>query len=291
MNPSTLIGMLAGIALLAYVLFIGAEDPAAYLNLPGLAIVLVGVMAATFIAYPLREVLRVFGVFLIVLRHEKSYLRDDMEEIITIARLWFQGNTLAVEAELERCTNPFLRTGVQLVIDLTPPQDITALLQWRIARLRARERAEAQVFRTMASLAPAFGMIGTLVGLINMMLVLNGSNLAVIGQHMGVALLTTFYGILLANLVFKPFALKLERRTEQRVMVMNMVLEGVALISQKRSPSFVRETLRSFMAQYHDEIHASPNDAPELPAFSEMLEPKGAPEKSAAAAVPEGRAQ
>ncbi len=254
MNPSTLIGMLAGVGLLFYVLNIGAEDPAAYINLPGLAIVLVGTMAATFIAYPLREVLRVFRVFGIVLRHEKSSLHDDMEELTEIARLWFQGKLQAVEQKLTTSTNPFLRTGVQLVIDLAPMDDIVSMLQWRISRMRARERAEAQIFRSMASFAPAFGMIGTLVGLINMMLILDKSEISQIGQYMGVALITTFYGILLANLIFKPIALKLERRTEQRLVVMNMILEGVMLISQKRNPAFVRETLRSFMAQYRDDI-------------------------------------
>ena len=258
MNPSTLIGMLAGVGLLFYVLNIGAEDPSAYINLPGLAIVLVGTMAATFIAYPLREFLRVFWVFGIILRHEKSSLQDDMEELTDIAKLWFQGNLPAVEQKLAFSTNPFLRTGVQLVIDITPLEDIVSLLQWRISRLRSREKAEAQIFRSMASFAPAFGMIGTLVGLINMMLILDDSRIAQIGQYMGVALITTFYGILLANLLFKPIALKFERRTEQRLVVMNMILEGVVLISQKRNPAFVRETLRSFMAQYRDDIRDKP---------------------------------
>lgn len=264
MNPSTLIGMLAALGLLIYVLLIGAEDPAAYINLPGLAIVLTGTLAATFIAYPLREVLRVFGIFGIVLRNEKTYLQDDVDELIRISRLWFKGDLKAVERQLEMSSNPFLRTGVQLVIDIAPLEDILALLQWRIARLRARERAEAQIFRSMASFAPAFGMIGTLLGLINMMFILDGSRIEQIGQYMGVALITTFYGILLANLLFKPIAVKLERRTEQRVQMMNMVLEGVVLISQKRNPSFVRETLRSFMAQYQDDIHDQPEVAPEM---------------------------
>lgn len=255
MNPSTLIGILAGLGLLIYVLAINAVEPTAFVNLPGLAVVLVGTLASTFIAYPLGEVLHVFRVFGIVLRSEKSYLHNDMDEIIQIARLWFKGDLQAVEKRLETCSNPFLRTGVQLVIDIAPLNDIVELLQWRISRLRARERAEAQVFRSMASFAPAFGMIGTLVGLINMMLILDGSAISQIGQYMGIALITTFYGILLANLVFKPIALKLERRTEQRLVVMNMVLEGVVLISQKRNPGFVRETLRSFIAEYQDDIH------------------------------------
>lgn len=257
MNPSTLIGMAAGIAMLAIVLVFAAEEPAAFVNLPGLAIVLGGTFAATFISYPLREVVRVFGLFRTVLRNERQYTQRDMEELTQISRLWMQGDVRAVEQALNRVRNPFLRTGVQLVIDLTPEEDILDLLQWRISRLRAKEHAEAQLFRVMASFAPAFGMIGTLVGLINLMFILEGGDLAIIGPHMAVALMTTFYGILLANLIFKPVAVKLERRTEQRIVLMNMVLQGISMMCEKRSPALMRETLKSFMAHFDDEIDDS----------------------------------
>jgi chemotaxis protein MotA len=160
-----------------------------------------------------------------------------------------------------RIHNPFLRSGVQLVIDGTPTDKVLELLEWRIARLKARERAEAQLFRTMATYAPAFGMLGTLIGLINMLHGMGTASMAVIGQGMAVALITTFYGLILANLVFKPIAVKLERRTERRVLVMNMVLEGIVMLSERRSPSFVRETLSSFLTHHEDELHAPPGSA------------------------------
>lgn len=254
MNPSTLIGMIAGLAVLASVLFWSAEDPALFLNLPGLAIVIGGTLAATFISFPLKEVLRVFRLLGTVMRNEKLYTQQDIDELVHISRLWISGKLQAVERELEKVHNPFLRSGVQLVIELNPEEDIMDFMEWRIARLRAREHAEAQLFRVMASFAPAFGMIGTLVGLINMMFVLGDGNIAVIGQQLAVALMTTFYGILLANLVFKPVAVKLERRTEQRIVLMRMVMQGVSMMCRKRSPSLMKETLKSFVASYDDEI-------------------------------------
>jgi chemotaxis protein MotA len=254
MNPSTLIGIAASIIMLACVVLLSAESALSFINLPGLAIVITGTLAATFISYPLREVLRVVRLVGIVFRRENSYVNDDIKELVDMSRLWFKGNVRAVEKALKGTRNPFLRTGVQLVIDHTKEEEIIDLLRWRIARLKAREMAEAQVFRTMASYAPAFGMLGTLVGLVNMLEIMNTSNLAEIGPRMAVALLTTFYGILLANLVFKPIAVKLERRTEERLIAMNMVLEGVSLMSKRRLPSFIEETLNSFMASYHDEI-------------------------------------
>ena len=214
MNPSTLIGILASIILLAVVMIFSAEDPMLFLDLPSLAIVLVGTLAATFISYPLSEVLRIFGLFATVMRNEKLYTQDDMEELVEISRKWMGGNLRQVEEALDQVRNPFLRTGVQLVVDNTPEEDIIELLQWRISRLRAREHAEAQLFRVMASFAPAFGMVGTLIGLVNLMFLLGDGDMASIGRQMAIALITTFYGVLLANLVFKPVAVKLERRTE-----------------------------------------------------------------------------
>ncbi|BAO82504.1 flagellar motor component [Serpentinimonas maccroryi] len=254
MNPSTLIGMVASVLLLVVVMIFAAEDPLLFIDLPGLGIVLFGTLAATFMSYPLREVLRVFKLFGTVIRNERLYTQSAIDELVDVSRLWIRDDLAAVERALKNVNNPFLRTGVQLVIERTPEADILDLMQWRISRLRAKEAAEAQLFRVMASYAPAFGMIGTLVGLVNMMDILGTGDMLVIGGHLAVALMTTFYGILLANLVFKPVAVKLERRTEQRVILMNMVMQGIAMMTARRSPSLMRETLKSFAAHHEDEI-------------------------------------
>ena len=261
MNPSTLIGILASIVLLGVVLFFSAENPSQFIDLPGLGIVLIGTLAATFISYPLKEVMRIFGLISTVMRNERMYAQKDIEELISISKIWMSGDIQKVEKALEKVSNPFLKTGVQLIIDMTPEQDIIDLLQWRISKLRAKEHAEAQLFRTMAGYAPAFGMIGTLIGLVNLMFMLGDGDMTAIGQQMSLALMTTFYGILLANLVFKPIAVKLERRTEERVALMNMVMQGLSMMSQKRRPAFMRETLKTFMADYEDELNDSNNGA------------------------------
>jgi chemotaxis protein MotA len=211
-------------------------------------------MAATIVSYPLKEVVRIFRLFGTVMRNEQLYTQNDIDELVQIAKIWIHDDPRAVERALARVTNPFLRTGVQLVIDRTPEEDILDLLQWRISRVRAREAAEAQLFRLMANYAPAFGMLGTLVGLVNLMGKLGDGDMAVIGQNLAVALMTTLYGILLSNLLFKPVAVKLERRTEQRLVLMNMVLQGISMMCAKRSPTLMRETLKSFVAHHEDEI-------------------------------------
>ncbi len=247
--------MLGGLALMVWAVTFTADDPVAFLNLPGLAVVIGGTVAATLISYPLHEVARVFHIIGVVMRNEKLYAKEDVEELVSTAQMMARGDLGKIEDRLARLKNPFLRTGLQLVVDGTPVDDIMDLLQWRIGRLRARERAEAQIFRTMASFAPAFGMLGTLLGLINMLYAMDNAGFEQIGRNMSVALITTLYGLVLANLAFKPVALKMERRTERRVMLMNMVLEGVLLVHDQRSPAFIRETLNSFMEHYEDELN------------------------------------
>ncbi|WP_457809180.1 motility protein A [Kushneria sp. EE4] len=257
-NPSTLIGIVVSILLLTVVVLFTAQSPLSFFNLPGLLIVLTGTLAATMISYPMREIRRVVALVGSVFRREPDFIREDIDELVALAREWMHGDARAVERALETTRNPFLRTGISLVIDNVREEEILDLLRWRITRLRARELAEAQIFRTMATYAPAFGMLGTLVGLINMLEVIQNGDLAVIGPRMGVALLSTFYGILLGNLLFKPIAVKLERRTEERLIAMNMVLEGVSMISRRRLPSFIEATLNSFIGEAHDELGERP---------------------------------
>ena len=298
MNPSTLIGIVVAVVTLAAALAFSATDPSLYVNLPGLVVVLGGTCAALFISYPLREVVRVFALVRTVFRNESLDSQRDIEELAALAQLWMNDNVHKVEEALQKVSNPFLRTGVQLIIDHTPEDQIIELLQWRIARLRAREHAEAQMFRIMAGFAPAFGMLGTLVGLINLMSVLGSGDMVVIGQQLAVALMTTFYGLLLANLACKPIAVKLERRTEQRLMLMNMVLQGISLMCARRGPAVVRETLNSFMVHIEDEVYdggqaatppkaAQPSAGKAAKAAAKLLAAKAA--KSAKEATPLNR--
>lgn len=254
MNPITVIGIFVGFLIVFLSIFLTAQNALVFINLPGLLIVLGGTIAATFVSYPPTYVWRVWRNFLTALRNEKLYDKTDVDEIVEIAKRWKSGRIADVEERLKNVKSPFLQTGLRLIIDGTPPQDVEELLHWRISRLRSKENAEASVFRTMGAYSPAFGMLGTLIGLVNMLFSMSDGGFETIGLNMAVALITTFYGLILANLLFKPIATKLEDRTEQRVRTLGMALEAVNLISQQRSPSYVRETLYSFLAEYDDEV-------------------------------------
>ncbi|MFZ5842458.1 MAG: motility protein A [Pseudomonadota bacterium] len=258
MNLSTLLGFGLGLMLVAIAISVTASHPGDYLSLSGLLIVLGGTIAATLVAYPMTEVRRMLRALLQTLREEKLDSAQAIDELVEIAKHWNRGDVRELETAMQHSRNGFLRTGVQLLLDKAPPEDVLSLLHWRIQRLKAKERADAQMFRSMAAFAPAFGMVGTLLGLINMMQIMAGKDLLEIGSNMALALITTFYGLLLANLLFKPIAIKLERATEQRVMLMTMVLEGVSLLSQRRSPAVLRETLQSFIQHYDNELDTAP---------------------------------
>lgn len=262
MNLSTLIGFVLGLITVILVLVFSAINSWAYLNLPGLIIVIGGTLAALFISYPMREVLRIPHLLGAIFRSDKLDTQHDIDELSSLAQLWMNEDVHKAEEALKKVTNPFLRTGVQLIINHTPEEQIIELLQWRIARLRAREHAESQMFRTMSSFAPAFGMLGTLIGLVSLMTVLGTGGMDLIGHHLSIALMATFYGLLLSNLICKPIAVKLERRTEQRVVLLNMIMQGVSMMCERRGPALVRETLNSFMLHVEDEIYDGGPAAP-----------------------------
>ncbi len=256
-NYTTALGIILGIGLLYFISSFTANGSDSFVNYPGLIIVIGGTLAAIFLSYSLHDIKQAIKSFRLIFLYESLNPQQEANEIIAVSKMWFKHDTKGIEDVIENINNPYLKTSFQLIVDNTELDDILALLRWRILRLRAKEKAEASIFHSMASFAPAFGMLGTLVGLISMLQFLETKDLSVIMPTMAVALTTTFYGLILANLLFHPIAIKLERRTEQRVMIMGMVMEGVALIAEGRSPSFVDVTLNSFIAQYDNELKTS----------------------------------
>jgi chemotaxis protein MotA len=253
-NYSTAIGILLSLLLFAFIALITSKNTFSFFNLPSLFIVFLGTIAAVFLSYPLRDIKQAFKSIKLILFYESLDPRIDAEEITRVAHLWFNRDMLGVESIIESINNSYLKIGFQLIIDNTPIDDILTLLKWRITRLRAKEQVSANIFHSMANFSPAFGMVGTLVSLINMLGIITAKDINAIGLNMGIALITTFYGLMFANLLFHPIAVKLERRTEQRVMIMSMVMEGIALIAERRTPAYIRETLYTFIVHYDNEL-------------------------------------
>lgn len=249
---SALIGLLGGLLVLTVMALVSHQNLLALFNLPGLIMVLGGTLAATLVSRPMKDVAIAARSLRSLMRDEKIEMSAEIGHLLNIAHWYRDGNLRAAEQVIEQVHNPLLRAGAQLVLDREPIQDIVKLLQWRVAGARTRDLNNAQILRTMAMFAPAFGMLGTLFGLIQMLGSLGVSGLSEIGAMMSFALITTLYGLLLANMVFKPLAMKMEQRIEHQTMLMNFIIEGILLLHDRRHPMVIKEALTTYLQQHHD---------------------------------------
>ena len=249
MDIASLIGILAGVGVIVHALVSGAAPPESFYSLPSIEIVLGGTIAATLLSFPIKEVLRITKITVIIFKKGTTdTLGPYVNEIVELSRSARMGVS-ELEKSKDDLSNYFLKDGVQMIINGYTEPEIRDIMESRIENREIREKWEENVLRTMGKFAPGFGMMGTLIGLIGMLVSMGGEAdpSKTIGPNMAVALITTFYGVLLANLFFNPMAEKFKSRIEQQTVLQNMVIEGVVLLYQKKHPLVVREKLNSFI--------------------------------------------
>lgn len=247
MSTTTVLGIAAGAIVVTAASLGTLDEPSILWNPAGFAIVMGGTVAAAMVAFSPRQFLRLVALFRGIFRRTSHSIAPEIEQISRIARcLTFRTEYKTLGREISKVQNPFLHAGIQLVMDDEPTEQIADRMGWHIQQIREEEQGDANMLRTLSSFAPAFGMFGTLLGLANMLQTLSYDPTQ-IGSGMAVALITTMYGVLLANLVFKPMALRIERLAEGRIESLRILLEGVLLMNERRSPTAIRETLRSLV--------------------------------------------
>lgn len=244
MDIATIIGILSSIGLLVASMTMGVGIEA-FLDLPSILIVCGGTACATMISYPLRDCLNTISV----LKHAFVTQPVTIGEIIAgfthfSARARKEG-LLALEPSIRQVSDPFLRKGLQLTVDGLEPQAITEILETEIAFQESRHRLGADIFQTMGNFAPAFGMIGTLLGLISMLRQLDDPS--AIGPAMSLALVTTFYGAILANMIFIPIAGKLKARSQDETMIKELILQGILSLCRGDNPRIIEQKLHAFL--------------------------------------------
>jgi chemotaxis protein MotA len=260
MDFATIIGLLTGVSLVGYAVFgVSQSLPngvMTFADLQSFMIVFGGTIAATAMAFPVKEVLSLYTNLWAVFKGDNHNDADTLREIVDLAAVARKG-TADLEKATENIHNFFLKDGVQMIVDGLPEEDIRNIMNTRVENRELREDAEANVFKTMGIFSPAFGMVGTLVGLVAMLFAMGatpadggdgGDPAAKLGQAMGVALITTFYGALMANLLFLPIAAKLRSRIDKRNITQNMIIDGVIMLKVKKHPILVREFLNSYLA-------------------------------------------
>jgi chemotaxis protein MotA len=248
---ATIIGIALGIGLLLGSIMLGG-DVALFIDSPSLMMTMGGALAGVLISYPISQVIDAFRTFRIVFAPKRRGKNTELVEfLVYLVEKSRREGLLALEDELETLTDPFFRRGLELVIDGTPPELVRDILEKDIDSLIVRHRQGRGVFETLGALCPAFGMIGTLVGLIRMLKDLDDpSN---IGSGMALALMTTLYGAVAAYLVFIPVAGKLKVRSTEEIRSKEMVIEGLLAVLAGESPRYTREKLTSFLSPHERE--------------------------------------
>jgi len=252
-NLVTVVGLLGAVSLLWFVMA-SEGDVAHYLNLTGFIIVFGGVLVAALIAFQGRELLAALRAVGAIFGGDPG-IDAEIAELNEVSRHLAQKNIRMAEERAARIASPFLKLGLQLVIDGTPMDDLMHIMNWRVRKMAEIESAQARFFRTLAALAPGFGLLGTLAGMVAMLRELGSGDIARVGSGMAVAMLATLYGVVLSNLVFKPIAIKIEQRTQRRIATLNVLLEGIMLVSLGRSPTVVADAMQAFINETRDEIH------------------------------------
>ena len=244
MDIGTIIGLAGAFGVVAFGILMGGSA-AIFIDIPSMFITFGGAFGATLLHYPLPKIMATLGV----VRKAFTGRADDYVKLFNLmtdlglrAR---RDGILALENDIDNFTDEFMKKGFQMAVDGNSADVIRHVLEEDVAAMQRRHITGQGVFKGLANYAPAFGMIGTLVGLVQMLQ--NMSDPTSIGAGMATALITTFYGSLIANTFALPIAGKLEQRTEEEVAMKNMIMEGILSIQEGNSPRVIRDKLRAYI--------------------------------------------
>lgn len=262
MDLTTIIGIIIGLGSIYAGIFLAAAAAGAsmvgFLSTSSFAIVVGGMVASVSVAFPLSEVLKLGSAMAAVFRGSQTKLGGYVDMAVKVSEVSRKG-TAELEKEIQTIQYPFFRDGVQMVVDGYSMEELTDILNTRIDYREIREKSQADLFKTLGVMAPAWGMIGTLIGLVIMLSGFGGDEgggTAALGSGMSAALITTFYGAVLANLFFLPMAAKLSTRITFTNTTQALLVEAVRLVHQKKHPLIVREKLNSFIPPKEWKIEA-----------------------------------
>lgn len=246
MDFGTIIGLGSGLILIIATMLLGAGNPSVFINIPSVLTVVGGSFGALLIANPLKRTLGVMRYIAHVIRVPASQEAAIISQLISFSEKARREGLLALEDDLEGVDEMFLRNGIQLVVDGTDPDIIRNILYNELNQIQQRHEIGIKFFEDWGKYAPAFGMIGTLIGLVGMLG--NIEDKSSIGSGMAVALITTLYGAILANLVFNPIADKLKDRDRDEALVKEIIIEGILSIQQGDNPRILEQKLAAFIA-------------------------------------------
>ena len=239
------LGIGAFFVILGIVIAGGMGGLFSFVNIPSVLITVGGSFGAIMVANSLSKVLGLMKVMMNAIKTKPMETGRIISMIVTFSEKARREGLLALEDDLDELEDEFLRKGIQLVVDGTDPEIIRNIMETELNNMISRHQDGIKIFEDWGAFAPAFGMIGTLIGLILMLS--NIEDKSAIGPGMSTALITTLYGAFLANLVFLPIAAKLTYVDKQEVLLREIMIEGTLSIQSGDNPRIVKEKLVSFL--------------------------------------------
>lgn len=267
MDLTTLFGLVGGFILTIVAIVLDGElGP--FLHLPSVVLVLGGSLAATVISFSSEQLRSFPGVLRVAFEKRTHPEQQVVERLVGLAQKARREGLLALEDEVDPDEDPFLHRGLQLVVDGADPEMVRNILEIELIALEERHRMGQSLFQTMGTYAPAFGMMGTLIGLIQMLRSLHDPSQ--LGPAMALAIITTLYGVVLANLVFLPIAAKLKLKSSQEIQLNEVVVEGILSIQAGENPRMIERKLSAFLGVKDREGRAESAEEPRRAAIADV---------------------
>lgn len=245
MDISTIAGMVLAFALMLWAIMTGGPL-SIFIDPPALAIVVGGTVGAVFVHYPFKDVFGAINVAKKTIFHKEASVNDLILQLMEFSNKARREGILSLQGMMGQINDDFLLRAVQMAVDGQEPDTLRRMLNTEISYIQERHGSGAAIFTALATYAPAMGMVGTLIGLVQMLQNMSDPNS--IGPAMAVALLTTFYGAVIANVVCTPMTGKLKHRSASEVLLKTIIIEGMLSILNGENPRIMEQKLYAFIA-------------------------------------------
>ena len=245
MDIASIIGVISGFGFVAVTILLGSSL-LLFWNLPSVMVVVGGTLAATLITFPLSDFLKIVVNGLKVFMFSIEKPEDIINSLVELSNKARKGGLLSIEGDIKNTNDPYLSTALQMTVDGIKTADIAAVMQKKMQVTEEGHKLGYSIFDAMGTYAPAFGMVGTLIGLVQMLA--NLDDPSTIGPKMAVAMITTFYGAVLANLLFIPMSEKLKLRSGEEIQNMTIIFEGVISIREGEHPRLMEDKLNVYLS-------------------------------------------
>lgn len=254
----TPLGLLLGVGFILYGISLGEVSISAFISASSLAITLGGSFAALLITYSLDEIKLFFKMTSKSFSNNKYSRLDLINDFKEMSKKSRKQGLLSLEEDLEEVDNEFLEKGIELVIDGIDERTVQSILTMKIKEEKRKYETVSKMYKTWGSYAPAFGMIGTLIGLIQMLADLQSPE--IIASGMANALITTFYGAILANLILNPIGFNIQAKSSKEVEYKEMIVVGILSIKNNESTSIIEDKLVNFLSSKEQTIYLDSNN-------------------------------